>query len=79
MAGHADRARVSGKQGGQDPDRGGLARAVRAEQREDRALGDVQVDAVEDQVITVGLAQPGGDDGRSCGAGAKFVAITIAA
>jgi len=38
----------AGNQGGEDLHGGGLARAVRPEQREDLALADVQVDAVED-------------------------------
>ena len=71
VAGHADRARIGGKQGGQDPDGCGLAGTVRAEQREDRALGDVQVDAVEDQMIAVGLPHPSGDHGGSGGAGGQ--------
>ena len=64
VAGDADLAGVGGDQGGQDLDGGGLAGAVGAEQREDRALGDGQVDAVEHDLVAVGLAQPGGGDGR---------------
>ena len=40
-------AGVGADQGREDLDDGGLAGAVGAEQREDRSLGDVQVDAVE--------------------------------
>ena len=49
----------------QDLDGRRLAGAVRAEQGEDRALGDVEVDAVEDDLLAVGLAQADGADGRS--------------
>ena len=58
VAHHAGRAGVGRDQGRQNPDDGGLARAVRPEQREDLALADVTVDAVEDDLIPVGLAQP---------------------
>ena len=33
--------------------RGGLARAIRPEQREDRPCGDLEVDAVEDDLLAV--------------------------
>ena len=33
------------------------------EQSEDRPLGDLEVDAVEDDLLAVRLAQPGGADG----------------
>jgi hypothetical protein len=45
--------------------------SLAAEQGVDRALGNVQVDAVEDDVITEGLAQSGGHDGRSGGGGGQ--------
>ena len=60
MAGHGGRARVRADQGGQDADHRGLARAVRAEQGEDRAGLDGQVDMVEDEVAAEGLGDPGG-------------------
>ena len=37
-----------------------LAGAIRAEQREDRSGGDLEVDPVEDDVLAVGLAKAGG-------------------
>jgi hypothetical protein len=53
-------AGVGGDEGGEDLDGGGLAGAVRAEQGEDGAGRHRQVDAVEDRLVPVGLAQPGG-------------------
>ena len=50
MAGDLDLAAVGGDQGRQDADHRRLARTVGAEQGEDGALGDVEVDAVEDDV-----------------------------
>jgi hypothetical protein len=44
-------ARVGADQGGQDVHHGGLAGAVGAEQRKDRPLGDLQVDAVENDLV----------------------------
>jgi hypothetical protein len=41
---------------GEDPHHGGLAGAVRAEQREDGPGGNVEVDAVEHDVVAVRLA-----------------------
>ena len=61
-AGDAELAAVGADQGREDLDDRGLAGAVRAEQREDRALGDVEVDAVEHEVVAVGLAQAGRRD-----------------
>ena len=52
-------------QRGEDLDGCGLAGAIRTEQREDRAFRDVQVDAVEDPEVTIGLAQPDDIDRRS--------------
>ena len=57
-------AGVGADQGREDVDDGGLAGAVGAEQREDRSLGDVEVDAVEHEVLAVGLAQAGRRDRR---------------
>jgi hypothetical protein len=66
VAADADPAagRVGGDEGGDDLDGGGLAGAVRAEQGEDRPFRDGQVHAVEDDLVTVGLAQPVRRDGR---------------
>ena len=50
---------VGAEQGGQDVHGGGLAGAVRPEQREDGAGGDRQVDAVEHDVVAERLAQAG--------------------
>jgi hypothetical protein len=41
----------------EDPHRGGLARPVRTEQRECRSLGDVEIDAVEHDLVAERLAQ----------------------
>ncbi len=57
-------ARVGGDEGGEDLHGGGLAGAVRAEQGEDRSFGDGQVDAVEHDLVAVGLAQPVRRDGQ---------------
>ncbi len=46
-AGHASRAGVGGEEGGEDPDRRRLARAVGAEHAEDGAGGGLEVDAVQ--------------------------------
>src|SRR6185437_8310924 len=50
---------------GEDLHGGGFAGPVRAEQGEDRSGRDVHVDAVQDQLRPVRLAQPGGDDGHA--------------
>src|SRR5262245_2594903 len=47
VAEHGDRAARFLDQGHDDADRGGLARTVRPEQREEVALGDVEVDAAQ--------------------------------
>jgi hypothetical protein len=47
VAEHAGLAAVGAQQGGEHPDRGGLARAVRPEQAVHRAGRHAQVDAVE--------------------------------
>jgi len=55
---------VGADQGGQDVHRGGLAGAVGAEQREDGSLRNVQVDAVQHDLIAERLAQLGCLDRR---------------
>jgi hypothetical protein len=55
----ADLAGVGFDQGGQDLHDGGLAGAVGAQQGEHGALGDGEVDAVQDRMRAVGLAQTG--------------------
>ena len=78
VAGHPQLAAVGFDQGGQDLDDGGLAGPVRAEEREDRALGDRQVDAVEHDLVAVGLAQSGDRDGqRGRGGGHDARRITM--
>ena len=70
MARDTHLAAVEPDQGGQDLHGGGLPGAVGAEQGEDRSLGDVQVDAVEHDLVAEGLAQPGGRDrGSRCRGG----------
>ena len=61
-AGDAQRAGVGGDQRREDLDDRRLAGAVGAEQREDRALGDVEVDAVEHERGRRRLAQSERDD-----------------
>jgi hypothetical protein len=56
VAGHPHRAAVRRDQRGQHVHRGGLARAVRPEQGEDRARGHLEIDAVEDRPAPEGLA-----------------------
>jgi hypothetical protein len=67
VAGHQDLAAAGRDQGGEDLDGGGLAGAVGPEQGEDGALGDGQVDAVQDGLVTKGLAQAGDLDGWGAG------------
>ena len=55
MAGHRGRARIRADQGGQDADHRGLARAVRAEEGEDRAGVDGKIDVIECEVAAEGL------------------------
>ncbi len=70
MARDVHLAAVEPDQRGQDLHGGGLPGAVGAEQGEDRSLGDVQVDAVEHDLVAEGLAQPGGRDrGSRCRGG----------
>src|SRR5690606_11770483 len=66
VTGDADRPGVEADQRGQDVDGGGLAGPVGTEQGEDRARGDVEVDAVEHGVVSEGLLQPGGCDRCAC-------------
>src|SRR4029450_4536434 len=55
-------AGVGTDQGGQDLDHGGLAGPVGPQQREDRPLGDLEIDAAEDDLVAEGLAQSGDRD-----------------
>jgi hypothetical protein len=64
--------RIGGDEGGEDLDDGGLAGAVRAEQGEDRSLRDGQVDAVEHDLVAVGLAQSVRRDGQVGHEGCSF-------
>ena len=59
----ARRARVGREQRGQDPHRGRLAGAVRAEQPEDAARLDSEVDTAQRMDVAVALSQPDGLDG----------------
>jgi hypothetical protein len=72
VAGDVGLAAGRADQGGQDLHRGGLAGAVGAEQREDRSFGDVQVDAVEHDLVAERLAQAGRRDRRR-GLGGRHV------
>jgi hypothetical protein len=60
-------AGVGRDEGGEDLHGGGLARPVRTEEGEDRALRDAQVDAVKHHLLAVGLGQPDGGDRRRGG------------
>ena len=64
VAGDLDVAAVGGDQRRQDVDRRRLARAVRAEQGEHGAGRDLEVDAVEDELLAVRAAQSDGPDRR---------------
>ena len=57
------RALVGVEQRGQDPDRGRLAGAVRAEQPEDAARLDAQIDAAKGLDVAVALVEAAGLDG----------------
>ena len=59
-----DLAGVGGDQRREDVDDRRLAGPVRAEQREHRALGDVEVDAVEDDLLAERLAEAADLDRR---------------
>ena len=63
MPGDDGLAAVGLEQGGQDPDGGGLAGAVRPEQTQHRAFRDVEVDAVQCPYVAEGLDQTLGVDG----------------
>ena len=76
MAEHGDAARRRAHEAAGDLRQRRLAGAVGAEQADELAGADAQVDAVERDGRAVGLAQPGGeegvghgrqDDGRACG------------
>ncbi|CAM5409959.1 hypothetical protein SGLAM104S_08989 [Streptomyces glaucescens] len=58
VAGDAGLSAVGGDEGGEDLHGGGLAGAVGSEQCEDGPGRDVQIDAVQDGLVAVGLAQP---------------------
>src|SRR5205814_5860078 len=75
VAGHPGPAAVRLDQRGQDADGGGLARAVRPEEGEYRARGDLEVDSGQDAHVAVGLGQPGGLDGP---AGARLAGARLA-
>ena len=64
VAGDPDLAVIRLEQGGEDVDHGGLAGAVRPEQREHGAFGDGQVDTVEDHVGAERLADADRGDRR---------------
>jgi len=64
MAGDPYLAAVGADQRGQDLNRGGLAGSVGAEQREDRSLSNVQIDAIKHNLVAERLAQPSGRDRR---------------
>jgi hypothetical protein len=66
VAADAHLAAIAGDQRGQDVHHRGLAGAVRAEQREDRAFGDAKIDAVEHHLLSVRLAQSVGRDRGAC-------------
>lgn len=70
--GHVDavdgrRPAVRCEQRGEDPDHGGLACAVGAEQGHDVADGDVEVDTVQDVLVAEGLGETADLDGWLCG------------
>jgi hypothetical protein len=54
--GHRGGALGGTQQGGEHPERGGLAGAVRAEESDDLTLGDVEVDAVDGADLLLLLA-----------------------
>jgi hypothetical protein len=60
---HHSSSAVGPQQGGQAADGGRLARAVRPEQAEDRALGHVEIDTVQGPYVTEGLDQTFGING----------------
>ena len=66
-AGDLRAAAVGAQQGGEDPHRGRLARAVRPEQPADRALRHVEVESVERSLAGVPLHQAFGPYRPPCG------------
>ena len=66
VAGDADLARVRAQLGREDAHGSGLAGAVRAQQREDRPGGDVEVEAVEHGLLAEPLGQTAHGDGGLC-------------
>ena len=58
MAGDAYRAAVGLHQRGQHVDRRRLPRPIGAEQGEDRACGNIQIDAIEHDLVPICLSQP---------------------
>ncbi len=69
MAEHADAPLLEGQERVEDPDRGGLARPVRAEQAEDLAPRDGEVDAVNRDVVAEAVAQTPAADRKFAAAG----------
>jgi hypothetical protein len=65
QAGHLGRALVRGQQCGQHLHRGGLPRAVRAQEAEDGARLHGQVNAVQGDHVAERLPEPSGHDGRA--------------
>ena len=66
-AAQLDRALVGDREARDQPQRRRLAGAGRAEQREELALGDVEIDAVHGREVAVALGQPAqGDVGQGC-------------
>jgi hypothetical protein len=63
MAVDAGGPAVGGEQRGEDPDGGGLAGPVAAEQSEDGSRRDAEVDALQHRGLTVGLRQTDDLDG----------------
>jgi len=69
-----DLASIGADHGREDLDRGRLPGTIGAEQREDGARGDVEVDAVQHDLLAVGLAQPGHAGSRRAGCCSSCVA-----
>jgi hypothetical protein len=64
VAGDLRLATVGGDQGRQDPHRRRLAGTIRPQEGEDRPFSDVEIEAVEHDLLAIRLAQPGGMDRR---------------
>ncbi len=77
VAEDAHPAAVGADERGEDLDHSGLSGAVGAQQGEDGPGGDVQVDAVEHGLVAVGLAEPGGRDGRTGGGRCHVVLSSV--